>query len=247
MDTARIGRARREAMVQRPPHAGHAKYNAVMATYEKRVRGLVERHVIGALPVLGSGDGLDIGALSRGLETLRQDLDALAHSIRRSAGAAFDRTTQHARLEAQRIMGVVIPRDKDADALAREAFIERQVRLLQKMGQAQTEAIRKAIATYPEGTSLRKRIEHQLWVTKNRTVLIAQNELFKLSEDEVDRWAIEGGAEGFIYCTRRDELVRPTHAVHDGHFFLYIDTPKEMHEVNCRCRRLPVTAATLRR
>ena len=247
LSAARVSRSRREANAQRPPSAGTAAYTSVMETYTKRVSKAVERHVIGALPVLGSGDPLDVAALQRGIEALRIELLEMSHSIRRSAGAAFSRTTQHARREAARILGVTIPAEPQAERLAREAFIERQVRALQRAAEAQVRAIQKAIATYPEGTSLRKRIEHQLWVTRERGKLIARNEVWKLAEEEVKRWAILAGAEGGIYHTRHDELVRPSHAIHDGVYYPYGQEPPTLGEPNCRCRMYPVTAATLGR
>lgn len=245
--SVRLSRAQREAKVQRAPSAAQAAYAGVMETYTRKTAALVERHVIGQLPVLGSGDELDVAALQRGLEALRIDLDAMAHTIRRSAGAAFKRTTTHAQREAGRVLDVKIPANARAAARAQEAFVNRQVRLLQRAGRAQVERIRKAIATYKDGTSMRRRIEHQLWVMRERSRLIARNEVFKLSEREVGRWAREVGSPGGIYHTKRDELVRPHHAEHDGKFYAYGEEPATLGEPNCRCRMLPVSAATISR
>jgi hypothetical protein len=243
---ARISRGKREMLAQKPPSQAHAKYDAVMATHTARVEGLINKHVIERLPILGSGDELDVQALQRGLIHLHADMTRLAQSVRRSAGAAFDRATAHAGKEAARILNVNIPYTKDDQERAREAFIERQVRLLQRMADAQVKAIEKAILTYPEGTSLRKRIEKQLYVTRNRGKLIARNEVWKLAESEMRRWAELAGSPGGIYHTRRDELVRPTHRAHDGEYYAWGQEPSTLGEPNCRCRMVPVSAATLR-
>ena len=123
-----------------------------------------------------------------------------------------------------------------------EAFVTRQVRRLEIVGTAQTQAIREAIATYREGDSMRQDILHTLWVSRNRGQLIARTEPYKLAQSTVRFWALTVGSEGGYYCTRRDELVRPTHAAHDGKYYRWSETPSTLGEPGCRCRMIPAEA-----
>lgn len=238
---ARVSRAKREALAPTPPSAAVALYGGVMDTYAKRVAALVERHVVGALPVVGSGDPLDRAALELGLRTLEEKLAALATRIRPSARAAATRTSQHARREIGRLMKLDVPNDASAK-FAISAFEDIQVERLRKVGRDQVAKIREAIAKYEEGDSMRADITHTLWVSRNRGQLIARHDCHQLHQQTIREWALHAGSTHFVYCTRRDEQVRKTHAAHDGKVYRYSETPKEMGEVNCRCRQLPVEA-----
>lgn len=242
---ARISWAKRNALA--PTEATQAKtaYRNAMSRQLERAEALTHRYVIGALPVLGSGDLLSIADLSRGIDAVRLHLDALAAgpAFRKAAGVAFDRATQHARVNAARVMRLKLPPvDKETHARAREAFVNRQVMLRQRANAAQSDAFHKAIRQYEEGTSLREALLHQLWVTRERGKLIADNEVAKTTRYEFERWADEMGSEEFVYHTCKDERVRPTHAALDGKTFARGQRPPQLDEVNCRCWLIPKEA-----
>jgi hypothetical protein len=237
----KISRAKREKLKPKDPSSAIMAYTNAMGTFTNRTEALLLKHVVGALPVVGSGDPLDIVALQQGLEDFRNAAVQMAHSVRRSAGAAFDRATEHSRKQAERILNLRIPK-ADA-ALAKDAFVERQVRLLQRAAEDQAAAVAKAIRQYKEGTSMRQAMVHQLWVTRERGKQIARNEITNLAKEELRRWSVTTGSAGGIYVTRRDELVRPTHAAHDGRFYAWTELPSTLGEINCRCVMIPVESA----
>jgi hypothetical protein len=239
---ARLSRARRQAIAQAPPSVAFMSYQNAAAGLTERAALLLERHVTSKLPELGSGGALDVGALDRGLADLELDLLAAARAMERNGAAAFRRATDHARVEAQRILNVKIPVDKQGEEVARHLFAERQVQLFQRAARDQVTELRQALADYQDGDSLRKLLEHELWVMRNRDRLIARNEVFKLSELEIERWSRLTGSLGFFYHTAADEKVRETHWAHEGKFFYWDEAPKEMGEVNCRCRKVPAEA-----
>lgn len=241
VSTVNISRAKREKLKPKDPSSAIMAYSNAMGTLTNRTERLILKHVVGALPVVGSGDPLDVVALQQGLEAFRNAAIEAAHSIRRSAGAAFDRATEHSRKQAERILNVSIP--KEGRAFEREAFIERQVRLLQRAAEDQAAALAKAIREYKEGESMRQNMLHQLWVTRERSKLVARNEITHLAKQELRTWAEATNSAGGIYVTRRDERVRPTHAAHDGKFYRWTELPSTLAEVNCRCVMLPVESA----
>lgn len=212
-----------------------------MGTYAARVEKLVERHVLSTLPELGSGEGLDLAALEAGLEALQARLDALAETVRRSAGATARRTAQHARSEVSRTMRVQVPYDARSNVLT-DGFESLQVARLRKVGRDQVAKIREYVAKYEEGTSLRDRILHSLWVARNNSRTVAQTEVLRLHRDNVRYWCQVAGSEQAVYCTRHDELVRPTHAAHDGEVVSWSNPPSTLGEPNCRCQLMPLEA-----
>ena len=239
MSKARVSRAQREALAPKIPDAAIRAYTSVMATYADRTSKLVERRVLSALPVVGSGDPLDLGALERGLQALQVDLDELATKVRRSARAAAKRSSAHARREVGRVLGMQVPLDA-REAFAVEAFEHRQVELLRATGRRQVERIRKAIADYHEGDSMRRDITHALWVSRNHTKTQARTECLRLHRETVKEWALFVGSAGGFYCTAHDERVRKTHAAHDGKYYAWGEEPSTLQEPGCRCRMLPV-------
>lgn len=239
---ASLDRARREALAQAPPSIAFMTYQNATARLTERAEMLLERHVLSALPEVGSGDQLNIGALDRGLVAFELDMLAASRAMEKNGQAAFRRTTDHARVEAQRILRVKIPQDKESEALAREFFGNRQVNLFQKATRDQVSQLRAALADYQEGESLRALLTHELWVMRNRDRLIARNEVFKLSEAEIERWSKLTGSLGFFYHTANDEKVRESHWAHEGKFYYWDEAPSQMSEVNCRCRKVPAEA-----
>jgi uncharacterized protein with gpF-like domain len=240
----RVARAKREALAPRAPDAAVRAYASVMSTHAERTRALVERHVLTRLPVLGSGDPLDLTALDDGIQQLHAELEHLASRVRRSARAAATRVSAHGRAEVGRVMRMQVPLDARA-AFTIEAFENQQVDRLRRVARAQVEQIRKAIRTYAEGQSMRERILHSLWVTRNRGQVLARSECYQLHNQIVQEWAVSVGSEGGFYCTRQDELVRAHHAEHDGKYYRWGETPSTLGEPNCRCRMLPAEAPEL--
>jgi SPP1 gp7 family putative phage head morphogenesis protein len=246
----RLSRAQREALAPTPPAAALAQYSAVMDTYAARVASLVERLVLARLPVVGSGDGLDLVALDRGLEALDVALAELADRSRRSSTAAAKRAAQHARLEAQRILDVSIPKNEPRIPLIVHDFADLGVKRLRLAGQAQVARIRKAIAEHQEGDSLRADIQNALWVSRQRGQMIARDVVHGVQTDLIAGYSLAVGAETYVWCTRRDERVRHGHSVLDGKTFRW-DTPpfdgtgnyKPGQAPGCRCRALPVAPA----
>lgn len=242
---ARLEHARMAALAPQAPEAAMRAYGSVMATHAERTRKLVERHVLSQLPVLGSGDPLDVAALERGLQELQGALYRLSDRVRRSARAAGERASLHARREVGRIMQVQVPLKDAKAAFAVAEFEQRQVEALKRVARAQVEHIRKAIHTYKEGESMRERILHQIWVTRNRGVLLAHDELHQIHQETVREWSLAVGSEGFIYVDREDNRVRAHHHVHHGKWYRWAEAPGTLQEYGCRCQQLPFEAPEL--
>jgi len=243
----RLSRAAREALAPKPPAAALAQYQATMATYTKRVEALVEKHVLSKLPVVGSGDVLDPVAIERGLSDLEESLDRLADLSRRSSQAAANRAAQHARAETQRILNMSIPKRDPRVTLVAHDFAELGVARMKRAGKAQILQIRKNIAAYKEGESMRAEILRALWVSRQRAQVVARNVVFGVQTRLIASYAQAVGSDSYIWCTQRDERVRHGHAVLDGKTFRWDTPPFEgsgnhhpAGAANCRCRPLPV-------
>lgn len=237
---ARVDRAKREALAPREPQTAIDQYASAMRTYAARVEALVERHVLSTLPVVGSGDELDLEALEGGLQELERRLDALPERSMRTALATGKRISAHGRAEVARMLDVEVPNDLRAQAVT-EGFAQQQMERLRKIGRDQVAKIRQYIAEYQEGDSLRGRITHALWVSRNRSQLVARHESLQLHKKNIAFWSTSAGSEWGVYCTRKDELVRPTHAAHEGKVYRW-PGPATLEEVNCRCRMVPLEA-----
>lgn len=243
----RLSRAAREALAPKPPAAALAQYQATMATYTARVERLVERHVLSKLPVVGSGDVLDPVDLEWGLSDLEESLDRLADLSRRSSQAAANRAAQHARAETQRILNMSIPKRDPRVTLTAHEFADLGVARMKRAGRAQVAQIRKNIAAYQEGESMRQETLRALWVSRQRSQAVARNVVFGVQAQLIAGYAQAVGSDSYIWCTQRDERVRHGHSVLDGKTFRW-DTPPfdgtgNYHPSgapNCRCRALPV-------
>jgi hypothetical protein len=234
----RLSRAKREAIAPSDPAEAMLAYGKVMANYATRTETLVLRHVVGALPIAGSGDPLDVAALERGLFALEVELGVLAEKLRPNARAAGKRVSTHARRESERLLDLKIPKDITDDLMIGE-FEDRNVRLLRKLGRRQVAEIRKAIAAHEEGDSMRADILHKLWVARNNGQLIARDQPRRFSREAVMRWSSAAGSEGGIYHTAKDERVRRTHQPHDGKYYRYGEFPSTLQEPGCRCKIIP--------
>ncbi len=245
---ARVSRAKREAMAPRPPARALEAYASVMRTYAARVEALTEKHVLSALPVLGSGDVLDVAALEAGIVELEAELGVLADRSRRSASAAAKRSSEHARVEAQRVLGVSIPKTDPRAAWAVGDFAEIGVLRLRKAGEAQAAKMRAAIAAHTEGESMRADILQSLWVSRVRSQAIARDQVYGLHAQVLRAWSLAAGSGSFVWHTRHDERVRPGHNALDGKTFLWSAPPDtgggEGHNLpgsphGCRCVAIP--------
>jgi len=216
-----------------------------MASYAARVERLVMRHVISALPVLGSGDYLDRRALDEGLDALQAALDEAAGKTRRNARAAARRASSHARRGVEKLFNLErLPNDARTAATI-DVFVQRNVDLIRRMGTDQVRQIRSAVFNHREGESLRKKILDSLWVARNRGQLIARDQVQKLHIETVRDWSLAVGSDSYVYVTRRDERVRESHRPHDGKVFRWSDPPSTGHpgtQPNCRCLALPFEA-----
>lgn len=242
----RLSRAAREALAPKPPAAALAQYQATMATYTARVEKLVERLVLSKLPVVGSGDELDLADLEAGLAELDVQLDRLADLSRRSSQAAANRAAQHARAETQRILNMSIPKRDPRVTLTAHEFAELGVARMKRAGRAQVAQIRKNILAYEEGESMRQEILRALWVSRQRSQAVARNVVFGVQAQLIAGYALAVGGTHFIWCTQRDERVRHGHSVLDGKTFRWDTPPFEGtgnylpgQAPNCRCRALP--------
>ena len=241
---ARIDVAKAHQLAPAAPDAAITAYNAALGKYAARVERLVERKVLSRLPEVGSGDPLDLVALQLGLADLELDLVALAPKLARFARAAGARTAAHAEREVARLMRVRINDPRRTKALV-DDFTTRNVALLRKVAFDQVARIKHAIATYQEGESMRARILHSLWVTRNRGKLIARDQPHKFANEVQRAWCAALGSTEYVYVTRRDEHVRRSHRPHDGKRFRWDQPPASGHpgtEPNCRCAAVPVEA-----
>lgn len=235
---SRLDHAKRSALGQRQPTQAYRAYSKVMDTYAKRVQALTEKHVLSKLPVLGSGDPLDRAALEAGLQALQAELDVLARATYRSAYTAGKRAAQHAHREVNRMFNTSIPTGQEMQ-FYQHWFAEQNVVRMQRVGERQVRLMREAIEKHQEGESMREKILHSLWVSRNNSQLVARDEVYRFSEQEIARWSNQLGSEGWYYTTAHDEKVRHTHADLDGKFFKWGENPSTMSEPNCRCRRVP--------
>ena len=245
----RLSRVAREALAPKPPAAALAQYSIVMSTYTTRAEALVERLVLSKLPVVGSGDELDRGALEAGLADLGEQLDVLAERTRRSTQAAANRAAQHARGETQRILNMAIPKRDPRVTLVAHDFAEAGVARMKRAGVAQVAQIRKNIAAYVEGESMRAEILRALWVTRNRAQAVARGVVYGVQTQLIASYAQAVGGTSYIWCTRRDERVRHGHSALDGRTFRWDAPPNTGNgegnnhpsgAVSCRCRALPL-------
>lgn len=205
-------------MPPRTPAAAEMLYKesleGVAARVERELRGL-------------SGAGFVESQLA--LESALQEGLRAARGIERSARGAFTRVSTAGKQEVSNLLNVRLPAENVADM--RNVFAQRQVQLVQRAVQDQVSALRLAVGT-PDWEA---RVG-ELAYLRNRFRLIASNEVHKLHEAEVERWAERAGEPGGWYLTARDERVRPTHAQHEGKFFLFSERPAVMGEIDCRCR-----------
>jgi SPP1 gp7 family putative phage head morphogenesis protein len=248
------GLARAKALAPAQPTGAANRYAAAMSRYSGQVRRQVEKHVLSKLPVVGSGDPLNVQALEQGLFELRRALDAMVPAYGRNGIAAARATALTARLEVERMMNVSfrnIPGRAEGEAAFLVAFGHRQVQLLENINAAQVERIRLAILQYTEGDSMRQDILDALWVSRNRAQMVAHNEVHALNTDIIAYWAQQAGSEEFVWVTSHDERVRHGHAVLDGTVHRWDSPPntgrKEGnnlpgHPPGCRCRAVPKEA-----
>jgi SPP1 gp7 family putative phage head morphogenesis protein len=217
------------------------QFQRAMRTYAARVERAVERRVLSRLPVLGSGDPLDLAALEGGLAELSADLQTLASGLRPRAVSAGAKVSEHGRKEVSRMLQVEVPKDAHS-AFAVHNYAENAVLRMKHAGSAQVAQIRHAIANYTEGDSMREDIRHALWVSRNRAAFVARDESYRFHRLTVAEWSTRAGSSHGIYVTARDERVRATHRAHDGKVFPWGEPPSTLMEPNCRCRLLPVEA-----
>ena len=241
VDKRRISAAKRAALAPRPPTMAIEQFQSSMRVYASRVEKAVERRVLSRLPVLGSGDPLDLAALEQGLAELAVDLHRLAEKLHPRALAAGARVSEHGRREVSRMMQVVVPKDASA-AFAVHNYAENAVIRMKYAGEAQVSQIRSAIASYTEGDSMREDIRQALWVSRNRAAFVARDESYRFHRLTVAEWSTRAGSSHGIYVTARDERVRATHRAHDGKVFPWNSPPSTLMEPGCRCRLLPVEA-----
>lgn len=237
----RLAAAKRAALAPRPPANAIERFQSVMRTYANKVERQVERRVLARLPVLGSGDELNVPALEAGLAELQNDLNALANQLREPALRSAKRVSEHGRKEVSRMLQVVVPPNPHSALVDAEHAQNTVLRML-AAGDAQIAQIRKSIAGYVEGASMRETIKQGLWVSRNRSAFIARDESYKLHRKTVADWAQRTGSTHGIYVTARDERVRETHKANDGKVFRWDEPPTTLSEPNCRCRMLPVEA-----
>jgi SPP1 gp7 family putative phage head morphogenesis protein len=237
----RISAAKRAALAPRPPTMAIEQFQASMRVYAARVERAVERRVLSRLPVLGSGDPLDLAALEQGLSELAADLHVLADRLHPRAVAAGTRVSEHGRREVSRMLSVEVPKDASA-AFSVHNYAENAVLRMKSAGAAQVAQIRAAIANYTEGDSMREDIRHALWVSRNRSAFVARDESFKFHRATIAAWSSRAGSSHGIYVTCRDDRVRATHRANDGKVFPWGSPPSTLMDPGCRCRMLPVEA-----
>lgn len=243
----RISRATRVAHAPRPPLSAVGGYVSAADNYAQRVLKLAEKHVLARLPVLGSGDPLDRAGLELGLAAMQIDMLALAEKMRRPARVAGKRSAKHAQREVARMMGLKRIDAPGTDWLV-EDFAARSVGYFRNIAAAQVEQVRKAIAEHEEGDSLRADILHSLWVSRNRSKLIASDQAYKLQANQVEQWARGVGSEGYIWVESVSADRRHEHIPRYGKFFRWDAPPPDGHpgtQPNCKCSTLPAESPVL--
>lgn len=208
---ARVDRAVLEALAPTDPTVAISSYRNALRNLCTRAEGMV----------------------AAGGPLLELELLQLAGTVDRFAAAAYKRASEHARVEAGRILRVKIP-SNPADIL-REQFEMRQSALLKRALERQILRLRAVAARGETLTELK-----QLRASVNR---IAYNELTQVAYTELGRWSEEAGSLGGYVVVHRDEKLRATHAAIEGQFFFWTSPPAQHSEVGCRCRLVPAEIA----
>lgn len=222
---ARVARKKRSARAQRDPKDAETRYRSALGILAHRV----EVAARGEMASLLSNDDLVRAEAAQRIEGRLYDILRVAD---RNAIAAFNRTTKHARAEVKRILKVQPYLDQDGISTARDSFLAKQIGHLRK-------AVRDQLQSFRDRPPQEEYLSR---VFRFRMNLISHDEVFKLHEKEVARWAqLAGGATG-IYHTHKDERVRPSHAALEGIRFYLDSPPHQLGEPNCRCKLVPELA-----
>lgn len=216
-------RRARERHAQRAPAAAQGAYAKALAGLSTQVEGILKRRL----------DSWADGSESEQMTAIfraGQDIQLASRRIERNARGAFRRIENHARLEAQRLLGGRIRR---APSPQREHdFLAQQATYLRNAAEALLKEASYALfqGEVPSSKS---------YVFRNRLKMVARMESHHLMERELQRLALSRGVDGAYYHTAKDENVRATHAAHDGRFFYYSELPETLTEPGCRCKMVP--------
>jgi hypothetical protein len=229
--------ARARRAVPRMPRQIVANTQKTNAVFAGGIDARVEKYVLSQLPILGSGDPLDLEALELGIQRLEYEVEAIATARRKAILTQAKKAIDAARASAKKLLGIDLPEDSYATA---QAMADRSVERLKAAGAAQARLIRRAIREYREGTSMREAIKSTLWLSRLRGRIIAHDEIFNLYRDTFGRSCMLSGSSEGVYVTAKDDRVRATHQANEGKHFPWDRPPSTLREVNCRCMLVPV-------
>jgi SPP1 gp7 family putative phage head morphogenesis protein len=235
----RLKVAQAETIAPGIPAAAMLGYSKAMDRYYARVQKLVDRHVLRQLRRGAPAPG----ALQVGLAALQIDMLELAEKTRRPARTAGRRASRHASQEVSRILNMRVPPGAQTNALI-EDFAARSVDLVRKLAAAQVKQLELVISQH-SGPGLLEKLQEATWVARNRSQLIARDQVYKFQAQQISYWSRAVGSEAYLYITRLDDRVRATHRAHHGKVFSWAVAPSTGHpgtEVACRCVAVPVEA-----
>lgn len=129
-----------------------------------------------------------------------------------------------------------------------DAFTERNTALIKNIPDQSINRIETLIRTQVEqGRStefIRKAVQSELDISRNRAKLIARDQVNKFNGKLTELRQSEAGIEDYIWSTSRDERVRPTHASKQGKKFSWDNPPSDTghpgNDIQCRCVAMPV-------
>ncbi len=138
---------------------------------------------------------------------------------------------------------------------ALNAFVRRNVRLIQNLSEEQLANTRQIVLKAGrEGTRnevVRRQLQERIGVVRSRAELIARDQIGKLNSQLTQRRHQSLGVNSYTWRTSQDERVRETHAALEGTVHRYDnppvtndggDTNHPGEDFNCRCTAEPVLA-----
>lgn len=106
------------------------------------------------------------------------------------------------------------------------------------------EIVGKGIVNRQRAVDIRAELKNLFGVTERRARLIARDQVSKLNGAITELRYNNLGIERYIWQTREDDRVRPTHQENEGKTFTWASPPVETghpgHDINCRCIALPI-------
>lgn len=269
LHSAGLGARRRRMPLQQPP-------NLIELAFGRELEGVVHQirlelaPLFAAMPDLIASARVDLGAAARAdageaariRELLAQARDRMSAwmndaRMRGIIEKYADRAQFFQRAQLARQLKASLGVDAmilDRNLRARlEGFVEENLSYIQDLSASTLGAIERmvinAVATGREWMDVAKELEKRFEIANNRARFIARDQIGKLVGRLNAERQQELGISHYIWRTRKDELVRPTHARREGHAYAWSGKGAAPilpgMDWNCRCFAEPVMDGVL--